>query len=120
MVETKGRNTTKAEFAGSRTFSELMEHTEMPGKQGRLGDHSASSGMCWERPGTGLYPVQKIQERRRSGGGEHSMLTKGFMVKTEHECGILWNHGYTREERREAEKLWDHSCYSTWSGQTLV
>lgn len=81
--------TEQNQFAGSRTFSELMEHTEKPGRQGRLGDHSASSGMCWERPGTELYPVQKSQERRRSGGGEHRMFTKGFTVKRENECGIL-------------------------------
>lgn len=25
------------------------------------------------------------------------MLTKGFKLKTESECGLLWNHGYSRE-----------------------
>lgn len=86
MVETKGRNSMKTQFVGSRTSGELMEHT----RQGRPGNHSAPSGMGWERPGAGLYQMQKSEEKRKLGGrGKHGKLTKAFKFKIENKRGIL-------------------------------
>lgn len=56
---------------------------------GRLGNHSAPSGMGWERPGAGLYQMQKSEEKRKLGGrGKHGKLTKAFKFKIENKRGI--------------------------------
>lgn len=64
MVETEGRNSQKCSLQES-DFCELAEYTEKLGLQGRLGSYSVMSALCWERPGSGLYPVQKSNDQRR-------------------------------------------------------
>lgn len=64
MVETEGRNSQKYSLQES-DFCELAEYTKKLGLQGRLGSYSVMSALCWERPGSGLYPVQKSNDQRR-------------------------------------------------------
>lgn len=66
MVETKGRNSIKTKFAGSRTFGELMGHREkearVAGKAGQSLNHQKCAGRGLEQD----YPQCKRIRRGES------------------------------------------------------
>lgn len=113
MVETEGRNSQKCSLQES-DFCELAEYTEKLGLQGRLGSYSVMSALCWERPGSGLYPVQKSNDqRRRVWRDKHTRLTKSLQFKRSGKSDPVESGRTKWSQEREAERLWNHSCHCT-------
>lgn len=117
MVETKGRNSIKTKFAWSRTFSELMGHTEkeakVAGKAGQSLNYPECAGRGLEQDCPQCKRVRRGESQMEGVNTANSQRASGSRQKmSAGSCRIIGTQGKW-SQGRGTERLWDHSYHPT-------